>query len=175
MDLFPAWSPDGSKIAFSRLVNANEAPSHNRFQIYVMNSDGSNQMRLTNTVEGGNSCPNWSPDGTRIAFTRGGSATDSVYSEIYVMNADGSNQMKLTTSPESTVNYWSAWSRDGRTIAFCRYRVGPGNGVEQGIYLMNSNGSNVRLISRGGSIRPGRLMALRWPIPAMLPVAPRFM
>src|SRR4029079_9016880 len=73
---------------------------------------------------------------------------------IYVMNADGSNQTELTNSPARTVNYWPVWSPDGGTIAFCRYRIRPSAGVGQGIYLVNSDGSNVRLITAHGGEYP---------------------
>ena len=56
-----------------------------------MNSDGSNQVRLTDDPEA-DSGADWSPDGTRIAFTseRDGNR------EIYVMDADGSNLIRVT-------------------------------------------------------------------------------
>src|SRR5687768_5142216 len=59
--------------------------------IFVMNSDGSNPMQLTNT---GDFEPAFSPDGSKIAFHsfRDGNA------EIYVMNSDGSNQINLTNN-----------------------------------------------------------------------------
>src|SRR4029078_4546613 len=98
-DVFPAWSPNGSKIAFSRSVS----PAYR--QIYIMNADGSNQIPLT-SIESFSWAPAWSPDGTRIAFTRSSPATDSVYSEIYVMKADGSNQTELTKRSVRTVNCW---------------------------------------------------------------------
>ena len=55
----PAWSPDGSKIAFTR--------SKEGRQVWVMDADGGNQTRLTHA--GQNFHPSWSPDGRRIAIT----------------------------------------------------------------------------------------------------------
>ncbi|MGD8489524.1 MAG: hypothetical protein PVI68_10950 [Anaerolineae bacterium] len=80
----PAWSPDGTRIAFGS--------DHEGFRaIYVMDADGGNLQKLSNTRAGEN-CPTWSPDGTRIAFAswRDGDG------EIYVMDADGSNLQELT-------------------------------------------------------------------------------
>jgi dipeptidyl aminopeptidase/acylaminoacyl peptidase len=58
-----------------------------------MNADGSNLVRLTNN-SADDEDPNWSPDGTKIAFI---SMRDGHY-EIYTMNADGSNQTRITTT-----------------------------------------------------------------------------
>lgn len=83
-DQSPAWSPDGTKMAFVSDRDGN-------LEIYVMNVDGSEVTRLTNSP-GYDAEPAWSPDGTRIAFAsdRDGNL------EVYVMNADGSAQTRLT-------------------------------------------------------------------------------
>ena len=97
-----AWSPDGSRIAFSSKRGGGSVAN---YEIYVMDADGSNVIRLTNNFTW-DSLPIWSPDGLQIVFvsTRG---LGSGNSEIYVMNADGSNQIRLTDNSWSDFN--PAW------------------------------------------------------------------
>jgi dipeptidyl aminopeptidase/acylaminoacyl peptidase len=84
-DYWPAWSPDGTKIAFTSNRDGNN-------EIYVMNADGSNPVNLTRN-ESNDYWPAWSPDGTKIAFA----SLRSGNNDIYIMNADGSNVFQLTT------------------------------------------------------------------------------
>ena len=116
----PAWSPDGSKIAFTR------------DGIYVMNAtDGSGLVHLS--TSGNDGAPAWSPDGSKIAF----SSTRDGNHEIYVMNAtDGSGLVRLTTGWDDD----PAWSPDGSQIAFTR-RTDDGN---SDLYVMTaSDGSGI--------------------------------
>ncbi len=80
-DIEPAWSPDGTQIAFTRFYGATQG------EIFVMNADGSNQRRLT--ANANDRHPAWSPDGTKIAF--------SSRFGLIIMNADGSNQRVIQT------------------------------------------------------------------------------
>jgi Tol biopolymer transport system component len=123
-DLFPAWSPDGTKIAFTSDRDNGNA------ELYVMNADGTNPVRLT-THEADDLAPAWSPDGTKIAFT---SERDGNL-EIYVMNADGTNTVRLTDHPERDAE--PDWSPDGTKIAFWSERDGNSE-----IYVMNADGTN---------------------------------
>jgi len=87
-DVGPAWSPDGSKIAFSS-PNKWEG-----FDIWVVNADGSNKVKFNNDAAYYNAfSPAWSPDGSRIAFVSVGAEEKF---DIWVMDADGSNQINLT-------------------------------------------------------------------------------
>ncbi len=117
----PAWSPDGSRIAFVHYANG-------RGQIYAMTSDGSLWANLSSN----NYCdrlPAWSPDGSKIAFV---SDRDGDW-EIFVMNADGTDQRQLTHSLGR--DFQPVWSPDGRHIAFCR-----DVGGDVDIYIMDANG-----------------------------------
>jgi Tol biopolymer transport system component len=129
IDQDPAWSPDGTKIAFTSNRDGNP-------EIYTMTADGSHTLRLTTQVADDRR-PTWSPDGTKIAFA---SSRDG-NGEIYVMGADGSNQTRLTRN--DVYDSDPAWSPDGSKIAFSSNRDGIA-----GIWVVNADGSNpVRLTS----------------------------
>jgi len=123
-DSHPAWSPDGTRLAFSRLEDGVSA-------IYVVNADGSNLQRRT--VMGQAYFPAWSPDGTRIVY-------NDENGLIYASEADGDWTVRLLLG---FVDEWSghpAWAPDGATIAFIKGSFDFG----AGIHLMNADGSNLR-------------------------------
>jgi Tol biopolymer transport system component len=131
----PAFSPDGTKIAFKSGNN----------DIYVMSAngmkpDGSGTQRLTDTavVE---SEPAWVPDGSRIAFVASAFEVDgSTDPEIWAMNADGSGRTLLTNN--SFPDTQPAWSPDGTKIAFVSARnTAPNFDTDRNIYVMNADGS----------------------------------
>ena len=130
-DADPAWSPDGSRIAFAAERDGN-------LEIYTMNANGESPVRLTN-VPAADYRPAWSPDGARIAFV---TARDG-NGEIYVMNADGASPVRLTNNIARDAD--PTWSPDGSRIAFSSDRDGSG-----GIWVMNADGSGLtRLTSNG--------------------------
>lgn len=127
-------SSSGGKIAFASYREGN-------YGIYVMNSDGSNQTRLTSDrlITGE---PAWSPDSKKIAFV---SYRDGDQ-EIYVMDADGGNQTQLTNNDCS--DNGPVWSPDGSKIAFASRRKYDDGGIDEGIYIMNSDGSNQNRLTK---------------------------
>jgi Tol biopolymer transport system component len=146
-DLRPAWSPDGSLIAFTRgtLSAATETPDTS---LYVVAPEGAGLRRLT--ADGAE--PDWSPDGTRIAFTafRDGFGRTcfhdcSTSGEVYVMNADGSDERRLTESEADDRS--ASWSPDGRSLAFVSDRSNRGEHQNE-IYVMTRDGGDVRPITR---------------------------
>jgi hypothetical protein len=130
----PAWSPDGSKIAFlSRFGTYN-------YELKVINADGSNQRTLTTVnpaypSRGIDLGLSWSPDGGKIAF-------NSLW-DIFTINIDGSNLVNLTNNPVEEGE--PAWSPDGSKIAFTKmiaFPSDPGHYFAV-VHLMNPDGSNV--------------------------------
>ena len=104
-----AQSGPPSSIAF----HSNRAGNNN---IYVMNPDGSDQVRMTLGTSN-NQRAEVSPDGKQIVFASNRSGGGSHF-EIFVMNADGSDVRQLTTTPAANTNTWPRWSPDGDWIAF---------------------------------------------------------
>jgi hypothetical protein len=130
-EVCPAFSPDGTRIAFLREWNS----------LWVMNADGSGQAPvLTNSgVEfAGLMCADWSPDGTKLVFT-GMLKDDPNNQDIFVVGADGTNIQRLTTDPAGDTS--PRWSPDGRKIAFASIRDRVPGEINYEIYSMNADGS----------------------------------
>ena len=136
----PVWSPDGSRIAFVRTIES--GPSGRRDQnqeLFVMRADGSGVRRLTR-YRHEDIAPTWSPDGSRIAFSRRVERTGLV--AIYTIRPDGTGLRRVTLALPGFLSD-PAWSPDGRRIAFT---------LDQGtaqipLYLVNANGSRPRLVA----------------------------
>lgn len=120
----PAWSRDGSKIAYHAF--AQTEPSRNP-QLWVMDADGANSKKLTDHGMD----PSWSPDGKQIAFS---SRREGVF-QIYVMNSDGSNVRRLTKNNSENSN--PAWAPDGGAIAY----ISATGDDHRGLFLMAADGS----------------------------------
>ena len=173
MDHFPAWSPDGSRIAFVGLSGDNEDVDIERQVLYTMATDGSDVRLIAGRVRlptGGWSDsdirgvaflpPVWSPDSQWVAFyaLEGESEADGniLYiarsHAIYVARRDGSEIRriggKVTLADEQQYPPLPSWSPDGSRIAFAM-----GNGSNGGVFTARLDGTDVREVANGFDVR----------------------
>jgi TolB protein len=87
----PSWEPGGARLVFDATPDGKDDSSEGLFELFVVNSDGSQLRRLTNNRVN-DWGPSWSPDGRHIAFSRG---MNDQY-EIFRMSADGAEVRRLT-------------------------------------------------------------------------------
>jgi Tol biopolymer transport system component len=135
-DFSPAWSPDGTKIAFWR-IDSITMPSS--WGIFVMNADGSDQRAVASTSNSDLQEPAWSPDGLKFAVV------DNGFYRIYLINVDGSNRTQITQPPSSFEDHAPAWSPDGSKITFIRCADANGWGcwdTPSHLWVVNADGSN---------------------------------
>jgi Tol biopolymer transport system component len=134
-DDFPAFSPNGKRIAFSSVRDGDP-------EIFMMKADGSGEHAITDNDDGDYD-PNFAPGGGRITFAsdRAGANFD-----VFAMRPNGSHQRRLTTN--DSFDGFPAYSPNGKRIAFETDR-----GKVQGerIFAMRADGTKERPISRGSS------------------------
>lgn len=142
------WSPDGSEVAYfsSRALDGSDNDT-STYNIWVINADGSNDHPVTQLTAQYvfSENPQWSPDGTQIAFdsqraldgSDNGNGSMPYYTpNIWVVNPDGSGALALTTQTSGAGNLAPVWARQGGTLAFAGY---DGN-----IWTVNSDGSGLK-------------------------------
>ena len=118
-----------------------------RGDIFVVRADGTGLRNLTHTP-GEEMHPTWSPDGRRIAFTRGTVGPEGLIQDLYVMDADGTHVRRLTDTPGNEEDeHDPAWSPDGRRIAFIANRPGT---VEEAVWTIRPDGTRRTLVGWSG-------------------------
>jgi TolB protein len=124
--LAPAWSPDGSQIAFT--------PGAPRGGLWVMQANGARPHRIT-AGNGEPGSPSWSGNGSRLVFSDRGSRA-ALY-DLYMVRADGGGLRRLTNTVANESS--PAWTRDGREIVYGRGRD---------LWRMRPDGTGQRLLLR---------------------------
>ena len=122
----PAWSPDGTRIAFAGNWEGN-------WELYLMQIDTGTLTRLTYS-QGFEGAPSWSPDGQYLVYE--GYYPDTEDLELYIIStdptaaaSDGATRITFTPGPDIE----PAWSPGGREIAFTSWR----NGTNRDIYVLS--------------------------------------
>ncbi len=133
----PAFSPDGSRIAYVSQRDGNA-------EIYVMNADGTGAARVTNDLQS-DGRPAFTPDGQAIVFHSSrpappGPPAPAGKQQIWTVNLDGTGLTQLT---RDSVNASPTVSPDGQTVAYVSSR-----NKDSDIWLMGRDGSNQRQFTR---------------------------
>ena len=129
--LSPAWSPDGSQLAYVSFESR-------RSVLWIQNKSTGARRKLAE-FKGINSAPDWAPDGRRIAMTlsRDGNT------EIYIMDVDGGNVRRLTNNP--AIDTEPSWAPDGQSLVFSSGRSG-----RPQIYRISVNGGKAQRLTFDG-------------------------
>ncbi len=127
----PAWSPDGSKIAYVSFEKKKPI-------IFVQSLSG--QRTVLANFKGNNSAPSWAPDGSKLAIV----LTYGANSQVYTINADGSGLKQITKS--SAIDTEPTWSTDAKWIYFSSDRGG-----KPQIYKVSSNGGEPQRVTFEGA------------------------
>lgn len=142
----PAWSPDGSRIAFTGPMNY----QLEKWQLCVAQADGSNVRCVVGDTDGHvEGRPSWSPDGSKIAFSFWGHScpggqcgqAGGFYSKLHILNTATMHFHTVSTPPLTSVS----WSPGGRKIAFTAFGIGSfGRGA---LGMVNPDGSELNILA----------------------------
>lgn len=138
VDYEPAWSPDGSRIAF--ISNRTGA-----LKLWVMEADGSRPRQVT-SGPAEDDAPAWAPDGRTIAYVsiREGNA------DIYTISPDGAGSRRLTTTPGDDIH--PHWAPDGSRLLFnsARHSRDPVRPDTYELFSMRPDGTGLEQHTHGG-------------------------
>ena len=145
----PDWSPDGANIAFQRTGQC-VAGLFCSAEIYVMAADGTQVRRLVGSTNpwDASTGPAWSPDGSRIAYTRRCCFLGPNESGVWVISLTGGVPTRIVTR---AVGGRPVWSPDGSAIAFAAAEV---NGTSELTVIPSAGGVGVVLATSNGSEYP---------------------
>ena len=143
---WPAWSPDGKKIAFdSDRTDHTPNDADHVNDVFVMKADGSGVMKLTDS-KGESGDPAWSPTGTLLALDADRGNRKELRA-IYVIHANGRGGFRRVTKPaQSLSDYSPRFSPDGTKLAFLRAR-GTAESAPAALFTVHIDGSRLHRLT----------------------------
>jgi Tol biopolymer transport system component len=146
-DFVPSWSPDGRRIAFSRVFHSEDREWE--IDLFVMRADGTQRRQITAPGAGWEDfAPQWSPDGTRLVFFRADPDRDeSTNSALFTVRVNGSHLERLTTWHLNAAQ-GQDWSPNGRWIVFSAWPASQ----TYNLRMIHPNGTGLRKITHSRDV-----------------------
>jgi TolB protein len=150
-DFAPAYSPDGTRIAFTSLrdVPPGYMGEPRRYsELYVMDADGTDVTRITANDNLVDFQATWSPDGQRILVGRGPGGTPpsgqlTEATDLWVIDLVTGQEEQITHTPGQWEGY-ADWSDEGSLIVFEGDTLAPGN---SDVYTIRPDGTGLRRLT----------------------------
>jgi WD40-like Beta Propeller Repeat len=136
-DSYGTFSPDGRWIAFTRVIDEDQGLAG----LFIVRTDGTGLRRLVeDSFEA--TYPRWSPDGSRILFTRGGDVA-----ELYTVSVDGGDPSSVTGhGADGGATFEGDWSPDGTQIVFKYWESWMKHNE---LRIVDADGNNERILWSG--------------------------
>ncbi len=160
----PSWSPDSQRLAYMA-----SAGTKFRQDLFTIGADGSGERRLVQGISDFQT-PQWSPEGSPIAFVK---ELPHYVTAVYTVRPDGTGLKRISVSPGRESSDSPAWSADGSSLLYTRWRYRFGGGTD--VFLATPGAGAGRAVTRpfpAGGANEEPLWMTAPPLTGVEPVPP---